>query len=293
MSNKKFKNLFILILTLIAAGILLYAEAITNIVSAVLNREGSSHGLFVPFLSAYFLWTRQRALAVATPAYDLRGLLIVAAGLLPAVIPGLSPGTQFLGFIAFAAGLVWTLFGKPVFKIAVFPIFFLITMVPIPTDLYQGMANLTRHISFGGSLMLISMLGISYVKTGWVIELSNTTLVVAMSCSGIRYLISYFVFGLAYAYLEKETRTSRVTTVLMTIPISLFASVMRLTAIFVMTQLFGPVWGEPRPHIFISWTVFFIILILTISIDQFFSNRKHKKSLMPNVKPSLESSSAN
>jgi exosortase len=153
-------------------------------------------------------------------------------------------------------------------------------MIPIPENIYESMANYTRHISFGGSLKIISLLGISYFKEGWMIQLPNALLKVATSCSGIRYLISYFVFGLAYAWLYRETTGGRLLLVALTIPVSLFASICRLTAIFILTYNFGPRMAEHWPHIFISWIVFFVILITCIAADQFFQKHRYARRLV-------------
>ena len=181
---------------------------------------------------------------------------------------------QFIAFIGFTCAVVLALLGKALFKTVAFPILFLITMTPLPQDLYDSLANLSRTIAFGGSLKIISMMGIPYLRVGWDIELPNALLRVAISCSGIRYLISFVVFGLAYAYLFKTSTPGRIATVLATIPISLSASICRLTLIFVMTYWVSPYWSQHGPHVILSWLVFFTFLFSTICIDQWVQRKK-------------------
>jgi exosortase len=281
MSSKKSKYYRLSITFILAtlAGLFIYQTAIIKVISTVLHREGSSHGVFVPFLSLYFLWLLRDKLKKIEPQSNYFGIIFLLVGLF---FPITKIGTfhlQFLGFIIFTAGLIYAIFGKEFFKNITFPLFFLITMIPIPENIYESMANFTRHISFGGSLKIISLLGIPYFKQGWLIQLPNALLKVAISCSGIRYLISYFVFGLAYAWLYRETTGGRVLIVALTIPISLFASICRLTAIFILTYNFGPRMAEHWPHIFISWTVFFVILITSIAADQYFQKHSYAKTI--------------
>jgi len=277
--KNKYYRLFIFIILTILAGLFIYRSAIMEVFSAVIHREGSSHGVFVPFLSLYFLWLLRDKLKEIEPQYNYFGIIFLLAGLF---FPITKIGTfhlQFLGFIVYTGGLIYVIFGKELFKNITFPLFFLITMIPIPKNIYESMANYTRHISFGGSLKIISLLGISYFKEGWMIQLPNALLKVATSCSGIRYLISYFVFGLAYAWLYRETTGRRLLVVALTIPVSLFASICRLTAIFILTYNFGPRMAEHWPHIFISWIVFFVILITCIAADQFFQKHRYARRL--------------
>ncbi len=250
-----------------------------EVFSAVIHREGSSHGVFVPFLSLYFIWLLRDKLKKIEPQFSYFGIIFILIGLF---LPISKTGTfhlQFLGFIIFLAGLIYVIFGKEFFQNITFPLFFLITMIPIPENIYETLANFTRHISTGGSLKIISLLGIPYFKEGWLIQLPNALLKVNIGCSGIRYLISYFVFGLAYAWLCRDKVSSRVLIVASTIPISLFASICRLSAIFILTYNFGPRMAEHRPHIITSWIVFFTILVASIAIDQYFQKRRYARTL--------------
>ncbi|MFC1505209.1 exosortase/archaeosortase family protein, partial [Thermodesulfobacteriota bacterium] len=254
-------------------GIVFYREAITEIFLIVINREGSSHGLFVPFLSLYFLWVNFDILNKLEPKTDRLGVLIIIIGI---IFPILNIGSfhiKILSYIAIVSGLAFTTFGKEIFRHLAFPIVFLITMIPIPDSIYEALANYSRNIAFGGSLKIISLLGIPYFKDGWVIQLQNALLHVAISCSGIRYLITYFVFGLAYAYITRSNYLYRFGVLILTIPISHIASIVRLSVIFVMTHLFGPYWAQHKPHIFLSWSVFTGILFASIALDQFLQKK--------------------
>jgi len=268
------RRLLIFLVAAIAAGLTIYRSELAAVINSVLHREGSSHGLFVPFLSAFFVWTNRQALREIEPRSGYAGIPLIAAGLIFPLFDVASYEIVFISFIFFAAGLLITFMGWKFFKAVSFPLFFLVTMTPLTGDTYRQMADITRHITFAGSLFLISLFDIPHFRDGWLIHLPNALLEVAESCSGIRYFISYSIFGLAYAYLMKSTTRARIATVLLTIPISLVASILRLTVIFVMTYTFGPFWAQPRPHIFLSWAVFFGVLILAIALDQYFAGRK-------------------
>ncbi len=270
-------RLSIVFLLTLLTGLLLYQDALIKVISAVIHRDDSSHGIFIPFIALYFIWLKQDDLKKIEPEYNYFGIIFLLAGLF-FPISGIGVfQLQFIGFILFLAGLIFVILGKDFFKSIMFPLFFLITMTPLPENLYLSLAEYSRHIAFGGALKIISMLGITYFKEGWVIQLPNASLKVAIGCSGIRYLISYVVFGLAYAWLFKSTKSGRSLVVALTIPISHFASICRLTAIFVLTYFFGPRMAETWPHIIISWIVFFTILITCIAIDQYFQKRRYEK----------------
>ena len=266
-------KLFILILLIVLAGIFLYGTALMSLITAVVHRQGSSHGVFVPFLSGFFIWMKRDTIRGIEPAYDYLGLPLLVIGVVPPLLDIGKFHLQSLSFFVFIAGLIWVLLGKKIIKEVSFPLFFLITMVPLPSDFYLDLANLTRNITYGVSTWIMSISGISFYKAGYVLHLPNAALQVNLGCSGIRYLISYFVFGLAYAYLSREKTISRFLVIGSTIPISIMASICRLIAIILLVYIFGPRMAEYWPHVFISWSVFFGILILSIASDQFFQTR--------------------
>lgn len=276
-SNPKLSRTLLVLILSGVAGLLFYRDAITWVAGEVLNRSDSSHGVFVPVLTAYFLWIIKDRLRSNEVNHSWWGLPVMACCLLVSLVNIDSFQIQFIAFIGFACGTVLLLLGPAMFRTLAFPLLFLIAMTPLPQELYDHLANISRTIAFGGSLKIISWLGIPHVRVGWDIELPNALLRVAISCSGIRYLISFVVFGLAYAYLFRRSTTGRVLTVLATIPISLFASIGRLTIIFVMTYYVSPFWSQHRPHVILSWFVFFTVLFSCIFIDQWVQTRRERK----------------
>jgi len=277
--KNNYYRLAIVIILAILSGLFIYQTAIIKVISAVLHREGSSHGVFVPFITLYFIWLKRDVIRKIAPQFDYSGIVLIVIG---AIIPLFHIGNfqlHFLCFIVLIGGFSFTILGKVFFKEIFFPLFFLATMIPIPENLYKNLANFTRHISFAGSLKIISLLGIPYFKEGWLIQLPNAKLHVATSCSGVRYLISYVVFGLAYAWLNRNRVKDILLIVVLTIPVSFFASICRLTVIFILTYTLGPNMAEHWPHIITSWIVFFVILITSIAADQYFQKRRHMQTL--------------
>lgn len=252
----------------LAVGLIIFWPAVYKVGYGVLHRQGSSHGVFIPFFSAYFIylnWNRLKTLPIEywRPAVVPMVFCIFFPRLLPGALE-----LQFIVFLIFISLTVCTCLGKLVFRTVLFPILFAITMVPIPPDLYDLLADVTRRITFNTSLIVLSLLDIPYYKEGWLIKLPNALLEVAISCSGIRYLISYFVFGIAYAYLYRKTTLGRAFLVMATIPISLIASALRLTIIFLATYFISPRLAEYWPHVFLSWCIFFMVLFCLIFLDQ-------------------------
>ncbi len=271
--NKKFITVFV---PAFVIGFLLYRSSIVSLISAVINRDDSSHGLFVPFLSGYFFWKKRESIRKIEFGYDFLGLILMFGGICFAFLDFGMYQTEFLGFLVFVAGLILFFLGRPFFLEISFPFFFLVTMIPLPDDTFLALANILRNITMGGAVWITSLTGITFFTEGIMVHLPNVALKVGLSCSGVRYLLSFFVFGLAYAYLYRRTFLSRLCIVTLTIPVSFAASIIRLIAIFLLTYTFGSHMADYWPHVFISWTVFFVILVMCLVSDTIFLKRHER-----------------
>ncbi len=259
-------------------GVITFWPAIVKIGYDVLHRQGSSHGIFIPFLSIYFIFLKKNFLKTLAASYWWPGLVAMPFLLLISQLFPTSMELQFGAFVLFMALAVVVCLGKQIGRTVLFPILFTISMIPIPRDLYDVLADMTRHLTFRAALSVLPIFNIPFYQEGWLIKLPNALLEVAISCSGIRYLISYFVFGIAYAYLFRKTALGRTLLVLATFPISLAASSLRLTIIFLATYYISPRMAEYWPHVILSWCIFFMTLFSLILLDQQRLNKKKTPS---------------
>ncbi len=278
-TNTKTHFLFFFVAIAIIGGTI-FGSSLLGLATAVLHREGSSHGVFVPFLSCYLIWLKFDKIKSIRPQADwlLGGLFI----LFSVFLFTLNLTTQYssvftiLSFLFVIGGLTLFSYGLAMFKEVAFPLFFLATMIPIPVDIYSQVATVMRMVTTWGSVMVSKSFGVPLYREEYHIFLPGVNLFVANSCSGIRYLLSYFVFSLVYAAIFKQSVLGRLVIVLGSIPLAIFAGIVRLSTIFLAAHYINPVMAEQRPHIIISWAVFAIILFGIISIDQYISKKQIK-----------------
>jgi exosortase len=130
-----------------------------------------------------------------------------------------------------------------------------------------------RQVATGGAVTLLKPFGFPFHRDGFDIYLHNMHLYVAHSCSGIRYLLSYFVFGIAYAFRYKHSRKARLLVVAAAVPLALTGAVVRLWIMFLTAHYIGPVMVENRPHVLLSWSVFAVFLVAAIAADRLLSKK--------------------
>jgi exosortase len=257
-------------------GVTLYRPALLSLLSAALHREDSSIALFIPFLSGYLLWRNFAEIKQLQPQTNwLFGLVFSLTGI---VLFFLSKYTVYslalttLSFLCIAGGLILLLFGIALFKKTAFPLFFLAMMIPVPPAIYAAIAEQARLSSTWGSVKLTRFLGVPLYQDGFNVYLMGRShLFVADSCSGIRYILSFFAISLFYAAMFKESMTGRLVVILGSILLGILGGMVRLSVIFLAVHYISPVMGEHRPHVILSWIVFAIFLLGGILLDQYLS----------------------
>jgi exosortase len=267
-------------LILAGLGATIYAEPLLALCAAVLQRHDSSHGLFVPFIAGYILWLKLDKIKAipyrsALPAAAIALAVAFALFLLGQSTSGIA--LSIVSFLLVAAGLVLAFFGRDLFKEVSFPLFFLAAMIPLPEAVYSQIADWMRGAITGPAVALIKPLGIPVHREGYNIHLPNIQLYVAHGCSAIRYLLSFFVFGIAYAFRFKHSTQSRLLVVAATVPLAIAGGVLRLWIIFATAYYIGPIMTERRPHVLLSWSVFMVMLVAAIGVDRYLTWRKKTK----------------
>jgi exosortase len=267
---------FIFLLVLFGLSFTIYGESLYALLASVLQREGSSHGLFVPLISGYIIWLKHDKIKeIKSQVALVPGGMVVAAGFLIFYFCRSSAGFSMaaLSFLLVAAGLILTFFGRELFKEVSFPLFFLAAMMPLPEAVYSQMAEWMRQAITWPAVALVKPLGFPISREGFDIYLPDIHLYVAHGCSGIRYLLSYLVFGLAYAFRFKQSSKARILVVAAAVPLAVAGGVLRLWIIFTSAYYIGPVMVEHRPHVLLSWSVFTVLLVAAIAADRYVSKK--------------------
>ena len=147
-------------------------------------------------------------------------------------------------------------------------------MIPLPEAVYSQMAEWMSNVTTWGAVTLLKSIGIPLHRDGYNIFLPGIHLVIDHSCSGIRVLLSYFAFGLAYAIRYKQSNRARLLVLAVALPLSLIHNIIRLCIIFISVQYFGPVLAKSHPHVLLSWSVFTVLLVAAIGVDRYVSRAK-------------------
>lgn len=268
----------ILVLGALAA---VYWSVITGLIDAWSTDDNYSHGFFIVPLALYFAWERRHKLASAPIKPSLFGL-IVTAGSLFLLVAGLLGAELFLSrvsIIGAIAGAALFLYGWPTLRILLFPLAFMLLMVPLPAIIFNKIAFPLQLLASHVGESTISAMNIPILREGNVLILANATLEVAEACSGIRSLVSLFTLGIVFGYFVDRRHWARAVIALSAIPVAIIANGLRVASAGVAAHYFGSAGVEGLFHEFSGWVVFVLAFIMMFALQRLL----HKLSPPPNL----------
>jgi exosortase len=256
---------------LVLGGLLLvYWSVINGLVDAWSTDDNYSHGYFIAPLAAYFAWERRRAFA-AMPIRPSWFGLVVVAGSMAMLVGGLLGAELFLSRVSLVgalAGSVLFLFGWQRLRIMLFPLAFLLLMVPLPAIIFNQITFPLQLLASHVGEYTINSLEIPVLREGNVLILANATLEVAEACSGIRSLVSLFTLGVVFGYFVDRRAWVRVVIALSAVPVAILANGLRVASAGVAAHNFGTAGVEGLFHEFSGWVVFLVAFVMMLGVQR-------------------------
>jgi exosortase len=248
----------------VAAFLLLYWNVLVRLSEDWLHDDNYSHGILILPLALYFVWERRERLAALTPRPSLVGLAVVLAGLLT-LVAGLLGAELFLTrislLVTLAGGILFVL-GWRGLKTLLFPVAFLILMIPIPAIIFNQVAFPLQLLASQAGESALNVAGVPVLREGNVMTLPYTKLEVAEACSGIRSLISLLTLGILFGYFTDKRASVRVAIAAATIPIAIVTNAGRVAGTGIAAHYIGPEAAEGFFHTFSGWLVFLVAFAL-------------------------------
>jgi exosortase len=242
----------------------LYAPTIVHLVSQWWHDPNFSHGFFVPIFAAFVIWQERARLTRLRPAPSWSGLLVLALAL-SILIVGQMGAELFLArfsLLVLLTGMVVLFLGWSFSQAMLFPLAFLLLMIPIPSIVFNQITFPLQILASKTAATVLPILNVPILREGNVINLPVMALEVAEACSGIRSLMSLVTLAIIYGYLMERRVAMRWVLVLSAIPISVAANSVRIIGTGLLVQYWDPDKAQGFFHTFSGWLIFVVSLIM-------------------------------
>jgi exosortase B len=262
-------DLMVILLGLLA----MYVPTVLKLSDSIWKIIGQGHGPVILALTVWLVWQRIPAFlqSTGTPV-RVSAALVLAAGLLAYVV-GHSQDLLFLdvgSMLLVLSGICLFLKGWSGMRVMLFPIFFLIFLVPIPGSIVDGItAPLKAGVSHVAEQALY-MAGYPIGRTGVTLTIGPYHLLVADACAGLNSIFALEAVGVFYmSLMQYQSKLRNTVLALLILPISFVSNVVRVIVLVLVTYYFGDEVGQGFVHDFAGVFLFVLASILTILTDSF------------------------
>lgn len=222
--------------------------------------ETFAHGFVILPISLWLVWRDRARLAAVPVAGDARAFLVIvplALGWLAARLGGVLVVEQY-AFVAVWIASVWLVLGLAMLRAAMFPLGFLLLMVPNGEALIQPLINFTADFTVGA----VRLIGIPVYREGPFFTMPTGEWNVVEGCSGLRYLIASITLGVLYAYLTYRSPWKRVAFSLAAVIVPVLANGVRATMIVLIAHYSDMKLALGVDHFIYGWVWFGIVMLV-------------------------------
>ena len=283
-------------LAVVSALVFLYAAVLPKLLHDWWVDENYSHGLLIPFVIGFILWTeRDKLLKVPYKPSMLWGgaAVLLALFALWTGVAGAELFMQRISLVLMLAGVVVYFFGARLLRLVAVPLSLLVMAIPIPVIVFNKIAFPLQLFASRCAVATMRLFDIPVLRQGNVIEfmplnsLETKKLEVVEACSGIRSLMTLMTIAVVFAYFSYPRASSgtggsadgsrkiglfnslrswgfwrSITIVLSAVPIAILTNAFRVSGTGILARYYGVKVAEGFFHSFSGWVIYVAAFVL-------------------------------
>ena len=227
------------------------------------------HGPLFPLVIAGLIIHRFKPFKAAVCEGSYWGLVVVLFGalLFAAGYRTLQPRVTMGALPILLWGGALYLWGWKLARMLVFPLFFFLLAIPLPS--FQQATNSLQLLAVSMAHHGAALFGVDTVVQGTQISSTHGNwepLEIAKGCSGIRSLMALLMISGAWAYVANMAMWKRIVLFLSAVPLAIFGNALRVTSIFVIGEYGDPVWARGTWHDWSGLLLFYPISLMLLLV---------------------------
>lgn len=243
----------------IVAVIVVYRHTFLSMADKWNDDTAFSYGFLIAPIALWIAWRRRDWLRHVefTPSW-LGAAAAIGAALLWLVAKGTGVlVVEQLAAVLTLQALVLALLGWRAVRALLFPLAFLLFLVPFGRALVPWLVDITADIA----TVLLRLSGVPVYRTHTLINIPGGWFQVARACSGVSFLMTALVLGLLYAELNFSSWRKRLVAVVLACAIPVVANALRVYITIGVSHLTDMKFGPGAEHVAFG-QVFFIVIML-------------------------------
>ena len=243
---------------------------------------GYGHAFFILPISLGLVYWKRKELTAAFIAtekkFETPSLIILVFGALLYLFGWQQDYMVISTFalIPFLYGFIGFIYGKKVRGLVLFPILYLLLLVPPPFALLDRITLPLRYISAFGVERIFQLFNFPIQREGLGYVIEGHQMMIDEACSGFRSLITMLSLGLVYVYITRSKIIRKIVLILSIVPLAIMGNILRVVVISLIAVNFGKEAAQGFLHSFSGIVVFLFIVLGFVGIESLWG-RKHGK----------------
>ncbi len=278
------------VIAIAAALVFTYGLVLLKLSRDWWNDENYSHGLLIPFIIAYILWSQRERLVRTPPKPSTLwggAAVVLALVVLWAGTAGAELFMQRTSLVLILAGIVLYFWGFRLLRVLLVPLILLLLAIPIPAIVFNKVAFPLQLFASRFAVWSMAALDIPVLRQGNIIELfplgarETKKLEVVEACSGIRSLMTLVTLAVVFAYFTHPGRKNlegnrrgrfdwlksygfwrSTLIVLSAVPIAILTNALRVSGTGVLARYYGTEVADSFFHSFSGWVIYIVAFLL-------------------------------
>lgn len=276
----------IFLIALCVAAVILY-EPLNSLFHSKMRQDYHSLIPFIPFACGYLIYLKRKEINSEKTYSFGAGAVVILVGIVFYVAGRtfgihLNQNDHASLITCSALVLLWGAFilayGIRAFRSVIFPLLFLIFMLPIPIVIMDKIIVFLQVGSTEFTNLLLMVSGVPFLREGFVFHLPGQSIEVAKECSGIRSGLALFITALLAGHLSLKTWWKKLILVAFAIPITMFKNGIRITALTLLGTYVDPRILQSSLHREGGIPFFIVALVLMAPILFFLSKSEGQRA---------------
>jgi exosortase len=274
-SDTKVSNLLALTFLLVCMLPLAFAwDSMSLLFKLVLENDAFSQIPLIPIVSLFLIYEHRKAIFAQLSFGWILGAGTITSGMILLAVARMNllqlSSTNPVTLLILAIVLVWLgafalFFGARAFWASLFPLLFLLFMVPIPEPIHSKLIYLLQAGSSHMVEAFFRIAGVPYHREGFVFILPGISIRVAEECSGIHSTLALLITTVLASYIFLKKSWKRVVLCIAVVPIAIFKNGLRIATLSVLAIYVNPAFLYGNLH-HRGGIVFFIIALLPMAL---------------------------
>jgi len=266
LTRLKYSN-FWMTAVLIAFFFVAYLPVWKGLILTWSSHDEYSHGFFIVPISLFILWRKREKLAKTPIDPSSLGLALVIFSSVLYLFGQFAEIVTVSSFsmVLLIVGIVIYFYGLSMLKELAFPLFFLMFMIPIPSQVYSTLTIPLQLFVSETSARIAVHIGVPLYREGNIIHIPDLTLQVVQACSGLRSMASLLALSAILAYLTLQSNLLRAILFLSGIPSAIIVNVFRVLLQIIAFHYINFDLTAGTVHIVFGITIFLFSLIIIVA----------------------------